>query len=91
MKNEFYQLGMRRGQRTPHPGPLPIDAADSADAEREKRSRLLGAATAVNGSTAYGLYQMFQRRFLLPWGAGQDEGKSGINLKPVHSNKTNWS
>jgi len=26
-------------KRTPHPGPLPIGSADSADAEREKRSR----------------------------------------------------
>ena len=25
--------------RTPHPGPLPIGSADSADAEREKRSQ----------------------------------------------------
>jgi len=28
--------------RTPHPGPLPIGSADSADAEREKRSQRLG-------------------------------------------------
>ena len=27
--------------RTPHPGPLPIGSADSADAEREKRSQRL--------------------------------------------------
>jgi len=29
-------------ERTPHPGPLPIGSADSADAEREKRSQRLG-------------------------------------------------
>ena len=29
-------------KRTPHPGPLPIGSADSADAEREKRSQRLG-------------------------------------------------
>ena len=29
-------------ERTPHPGPLPIGSADSADAEREKRSQHLG-------------------------------------------------
>ncbi|HTB82341.1 MAG TPA: ATP-dependent RNA helicase [Candidatus Sulfotelmatobacter sp.] len=28
--------------RTPHPGPLPIGSADSADAEREKRSQRVG-------------------------------------------------
>ena len=27
--------------RTPHPGPLPIGSADSADAEREKRPQRL--------------------------------------------------
>jgi len=27
---------------TPHPGPLPIGSADSADAEREKRSQRFG-------------------------------------------------
>jgi len=30
-------------ERTPHPGPLPIGSADSADAEREKRSQRLVA------------------------------------------------
>ena len=29
-------------ERPPHPGPLPIGSADSADAEREKRSQRLG-------------------------------------------------
>ena len=29
-------------ERAPHPGPLPIGSADSADAEREKRSQRLG-------------------------------------------------
>jgi hypothetical protein len=29
-------------ERTPHPGPLPIGSADSADAERENRSQRLG-------------------------------------------------
>jgi len=28
-------------ERTPHPGPLPIGSADSADAERENRSQRL--------------------------------------------------
>jgi len=32
-------------ERTPHPGPLPIGSADSADAEREKRSQRLDAGT----------------------------------------------
>jgi hypothetical protein len=29
-------------ERAPHPGPLPIGSADSADAEREKRSQRFG-------------------------------------------------
>ncbi len=62
---------------TPHPGPLPIGSADSADAERENRSQRLGKATTVSCSRAFGLYEIGQRLFLLPWGEGQDEGERG--------------
>ncbi len=33
---------LEMSQRAPHPGPLPIGSADSADAEREKRSQVSG-------------------------------------------------
>jgi hypothetical protein len=32
-------MNLKMVRRTPHPGPLPIGSADSADAEREKRSQ----------------------------------------------------
>ena len=35
-------VNLKMVERTPHPGPLPIGSADSADAEREKRSQRLG-------------------------------------------------
>ena len=63
--------------RTPHPGPLPIGSADSADAEREKRSQHLGKATTVSCSKAHRFYEISQRLFLLPAGEGQDEGERG--------------
>src|SRR5580704_16984962 len=36
---------MKMVKRAPHPGPLPIGSADSADAEREKRSQRPGEVT----------------------------------------------
>ena len=81
MKNEFSQLGMKMVERPPHPGPLPIGSADSADAEREKRSQFLGKATAESGSKTFEFYEISQRLFLLPWGEGQDEGESDVILQ----------
>ena len=45
---------MKMEKRTPHPGPLPIGSADSADAEREKRSQRPGEVSrlAVQGFNA---------------------------------------
>jgi hypothetical protein len=60
-------------ERTPHPGPLPIGSADSADAERGKRSQLSGEATVGCCSKTREFYELIQRLFLLPWGEGQDE------------------
>jgi hypothetical protein len=91
MKNEFFQFGIRMGQRSPHPGPLPIGSADSADAEREKRSQLLGAATTASCSTAYGLYKMFQRLSPLPAGEGQGEGEGDAVLQPTRVFRTSYS
>jgi hypothetical protein len=62
-------------KQTPHPGPLPIGSADSADAERGKRSQPHGKATAASCSTTPAFYQISQRLFLLPGGEGQDEGE----------------
>jgi hypothetical protein len=42
-------------ERAPHPGPLPIGSADSADAEREKRSPLLGKTSADFCSLAFAI------------------------------------
>ncbi len=62
-------------QRTPHPGPLPIGSADSANAEREKRSQPLGESTMVSGSTNSQQSISNQNVFPLPAGEGQGEGE----------------
>ena len=38
---EILPMNPKMVERTPHPGPLPIGSANSADAEREKRSQRL--------------------------------------------------
>jgi hypothetical protein len=70
-------------KRTPHPGPLPIGSADSADAEREKRSQRLGETMAANCLEAYGLYEISQRLFPLPAGEGQGEGERSVIPAPT--------
>jgi hypothetical protein len=65
------------GERAPHPGPLPIGSADSADAEREKRSPRFGKTSAGFCSVAIMIYKTVQRLFPLPRGEGQGEGKRG--------------
>jgi hypothetical protein len=42
---DFLPVNENMVGRAPHPGPLPIGSADSADAEREKRSQRLEAGT----------------------------------------------
>src|SRR5215471_9304569 len=61
--------------RPPHPGPLPIGSADSADAEREKRSQPSDESTMVSGSTGFQQSISNQRLFPLPEGEGQGEGE----------------
>ncbi len=47
-------MNLKTVEWTPHPGPLPIGSADSADAEREKRPQRLGKIVRrmVHGSNA---------------------------------------
>jgi hypothetical protein len=50
-------------ERTPHPGPLPIGSADSADAERGKRSQRL---VDVQSRVVQGVNARIFRGILLP-------------------------
>ena len=65
-------------ERTPHPGPLPIGSADSADAEREKRSQSSCKTTAEFSRVIHEFYEIIQRLFPLLWGEGQGEGKADL-------------
>jgi hypothetical protein len=60
-------------EQASHPGPLPIGSADSAAAEREKRSQLFGKTIAESCLKAFGLHAFSQRLFPLPEGEGQGE------------------
>ncbi len=46
--------------------------------EREKRSQLLGKATAAFSIAVHKFYEDAQRLFPLPGGEGQGEGKDGL-------------
>ena len=65
---EILPMNSKMVERTPHPGPLPIGSADSADAEREKRSQRLGDfwSWIVQGFNA----RNFLRKNLLSGGEG---------------------
>jgi len=64
-------------ERTPHPGPLPIGSADSADAEREKGSQRLGDALSlvIQGFNA----RNFLRENFSLWVKDRMRGKSVRN------------
>jgi sulfite reductase (NADPH) flavoprotein alpha-component len=71
--------------RAPHPGPLPIGSADSADAEREKCSQLLSKSTAESSLVAFGQAKDGQRLSPLP--AGEGQGERGSIRFPTKSGK----
>jgi Cu(I)/Ag(I) efflux system membrane protein CusA/SilA len=62
-------------ERAPHPDPLPIGSADSADAERENRSQSSGMTTAADSSTNSQQSTNGHNVFPLPAGEGQGEGE----------------
>ena len=69
-------------ERTPHPGPLPIGSADSAEAEREKRTQRLGKIVRrmVHGFMREGFGGFFARTLShRPTGA---QGRRGQSLRP---------
>jgi sulfite reductase (NADPH) flavoprotein alpha-component len=76
--------------RAPHPGPLPIGSADSADAERERRSQFLDKSTAHSSSVAFGQEKDVQRLSPLPAGEGQGEGKRSTIHFPTASGRANF-
>jgi len=73
--------------RAPHQMPsslplLPIGSADSADAEREKRSPLAGEPKPADCSTAIKSSENPRRLSPLPAGEGQGEGES-VGIQPA--------
>jgi hypothetical protein len=62
-------------ERTPHPGPLPIGSADSADAEREKRSQRLDG---IVRPMFHGFNARFFRGILLLLPRAKDFREKGI-------------
>ena len=69
------ESGEKLVQRAPHPGPLPIGSADSADAEREKRSSTSGRTSAADSSTNSQQSTSGHNVSPLPAGEGQGEGE----------------
>ena len=63
------------------PALFPIGSADSADAEREKRSPRLGESSADGCLRALELYEIVQRLFPLPAGEGQGEGERFVCIE----------
>lgn len=69
-------VNLKLEEQTPHPGPLPIGSADSADAEREKCSRFFGETKAASCSLTGEPAENVRRLSPLPAGEGQGEGES---------------
>jgi len=59
-------------EHTPHPAPLPIGSADSADAEREKRTQRLGKITRRMGRVANA--RMLQGILIRPFCPKEEDG-----------------
>ncbi len=76
-------------ERAPHPGPLPIGSADSADAEREKRSQPQGDSTTTSNSGDSQKTTQGESKSVSGSGGSQQSDDSQ-RLSPTHEPPGGW-